>query len=671
MDQRSQTPPRGRLDLRQTSGRWSVIEQLSPVPGDHDRGRQSVANTVTRIGRLPDGASVKAHVAGDAICWELAVLPTVELSSLTACASPLTPDRTARIVRAIGACLKQLHSVGIGAFDLCPARVFVDRDFVHAALIPSPWIPDHKGEPAPDITWMPFVAPEVATESEPNAIAADIYGLGALAWFLLTGRKRQRGEVTFPSEVSADLSGWDQFIDGCCRSNPSRRFQSIDAALKSMPCAVTNSPAGAPSVSPVQPLPIPSKKPGYALLEWSLTQIRASTGTTFRRVIVVFACLLVCLLGAWVVASVFGLSRSYTRGFADTIITYKDRSYEGAKWKQAKSAEALRTIVQNDCLQFDIRGIAGWDDDSYWVIGQGGKVGHGAYVFKKIRGEWSAHGGVEDEFSGLEPQNLWWPRLLSSEQCLVASTKRILDLNSQGTRTICQVEGGDLMAVCPISPDLFYAFLEKHVYKVADGKGHHLRGETHKEVYVHREDNTPLKEYIVGYTCFCASFLGDRVIGLCAPDFADPVIAEYRNGLWYRVMSIDWKNLNRPDRHGFRYVRPNKVWFGGGSSQPQFAVIVGNGGTVLVCQIEKGEVIDQSVEIRQTTSSLDLVAVWGKNLNKYWVMDNSGTIWERTDRQWRVVVRGLLTEDVEFLGAWVSPTGKIVAFTKDYLYELD
>ena len=52
-------------------------------------------------------------------------------------------------------------------------------------------------------------------------------------------------------------------------------------------------------------------------------------------------------------------------------------------------------------------------------------------------------------------------------------------------------------------------------------------------------------------------------------------------------------------------------------------------------------------------------------------MDKNGTVWERSENQWRTVVRGMYREDIEFRDAWVSPDGTVIAITEDAVYRLE
>ena len=66
-----------------------------------------------------------------------------------------------------------------------------------------------------------------------------------------------------------------------------------------------------------------------------------------------------------------------------------------------------------------------------------------------------------------------------------------------------------------------------------------------------------------------------------------------------------------------------------------------------------------------------MILVWGVNRDKFWVMDDNGTIWEWNASEWRQILNGMYRDDVEFVDAWVSPRGTVIAVTKSQIYRLE
>jgi hypothetical protein len=132
-------------------------------------------------------------------------------------------------------------------------------------------------------------------------------------------------------------------------------------------------------------------------------------------------------------------------------------------------------------------------------------------------------------------------------------------------------------------------------------------------------------------------------------------LAEFRNGIWYEITRLPF--------------RGNSIWIDCSGTTPKNAVLVTDGGRVIIHQFGGGN-REMSVPLPPETTSMDLFRVWGNNIDKLWTMDTNGTVWEKSGNDWRVVVRGLRRENVTFRDAWVSPTGTVFAITDNKLYQL-
>ncbi len=138
-------------------------------------------------------------------------------------------------------------------------------------------------------------------------------------------------------------------------------------------------------------------------------------------------------------------------------------------------------------------------------------------------------------------------------------------------------------------------------------------------------------------------------------------LVRFRDGIWYDVA-----DLKHTESQSERPIYC--AWIGGSVEAPTVA-LAGPRGWVQVQRIGAGR-HEQALAPPQFPTSLDSISVWGVSPEKYWVMDTSGTVWERAGSDSRVVVRGLKQDDVAFRGAWVSPTGTVFAITDDHLYRL-
>ena len=111
------------------------------------------------------------------------------------------------------------------------------------------------------------------------------------------------------------------------------------------------------------------------------------------------------------------------------------------------------------------------------------------------------------------------------------------------------------------------------------------------------------------------------------------------------------------------------MWITGPEPTPT-VVLVGYSGWVRVCSFgDRG--IDRTLATTPEPTSRSLMKVWGASPARFWTVDTNGTVWEFSDSDCRVVVRGLRRDGVEFRDAWVSPTGAVFASTEEHLYRLN
>jgi hypothetical protein len=223
--------------------------------------------------------------------------------------------------------------------------------------------------------------------------------------------------------------------------------------------------------------------------------------------------------------------------------------------------------------------------------------------------------------------------------------------------------------ITTIAPDLFYyswwenSGLATIVAKVANGQLIKMSEDKYKEAFVHQDDNTPLKEFPVAHIRHTRAASVGRAFGIAYKRWRmyreRCKVVRFENGMWYALGDL-------PERYdGF-----NDAWICSDKGLFRFLVVVDGDGYVHL-QRSDGSGLDQPVTSAQETTSLNLIKVWGVGPEKYWVMDRSGTIWERTATESRVVVRGMYRDDVNFVDAWVSPMGTVIALTDKQVYRLD
>ncbi|WP_165071062.1 serine/threonine-protein kinase [Paludisphaera rhizosphaerae] len=177
-------------------------------------------------------------------------LPGLSLEDLVRRHGPLPPGRTVHLLRQVCMALAEAHDAGLVHRDIKPSNIFATRrggvDDVAKLLdfglvrIPDARSADLSGEGR--IQGTPaFMAPEQATGDAEVDARSDVYSLGAVAYFLLTGEPpfaqgsavailiaAARDTVTPPSKrrpgVPEDL---ERVVLRCLEKRPEDRYQNI------------------------------------------------------------------------------------------------------------------------------------------------------------------------------------------------------------------------------------------------------------------------------------------------------------------------------------------------------------------------------------------------------------------------------------------------------------
>lgn len=180
---------------------------------------------------------------------------------------PMPPERAVHVLLQICGSLSEAHSSGIVHRDLKPANVFLTHrggiydfvkvlDFGIARQICTDDEKDPKITRTGAIVGTPeYIAPESAASSGKVDGRADLYGLGAVAYFLLTGKPPFTGPSAFhvirrhfseaPRAPSTDAPGpvppaLDEIVLRCLAKVPEGRYATaieLDAALREVPFA--------------------------------------------------------------------------------------------------------------------------------------------------------------------------------------------------------------------------------------------------------------------------------------------------------------------------------------------------------------------------------------------------------------------------------------------------
>jgi serine/threonine-protein kinase len=185
--------------------------------------------------------------------YVMELLNGLSLADLVVRYGPLTPGRAIFLLRQACSALSEAHLAGLVHRDLKPANIFAARrgqlhDFVKlldfGLVLPPPDGAATETSKDGYIAGSPlYMAPEQATgEGRPDA-RTDLYGLGAVAYFLLTGRPPFSASTTLAAMIAvardpveppsrlrpglpADLEG---VVLRCLAKAPADRYPDADA----------------------------------------------------------------------------------------------------------------------------------------------------------------------------------------------------------------------------------------------------------------------------------------------------------------------------------------------------------------------------------------------------------------------------------------------------------
>lgn len=195
--------------------------------------------------------------------YAMEYLPGLTLEELVNRHGPLPAPRAVHFLRQVCAALREAHSQGLIHRDIKPGNIFAaERGGVYdvAKLLDFGLVKggdDNAGgsNSGGGISGSPlFMAPEQGRSFEDTDSRSDIYALGAVAYFLLTGKPPFEGKtplkilhahatnpVTPPSQINSMVPpDLEQVVLTCLAKDPVDRYQSaadLQAALDQVACA--------------------------------------------------------------------------------------------------------------------------------------------------------------------------------------------------------------------------------------------------------------------------------------------------------------------------------------------------------------------------------------------------------------------------------------------------
>jgi serine/threonine-protein kinase len=240
-----------------------VIKLILPERAGDDRVLARFQREVRATARLTHWNSVEIFDYGRTdegiFYYVMEYLPGMSLNELVNRYGPVPPGRAIYLLTQVCDALAEAHGMGLIHRDVKPGNIFVARrggiDDVAKLLdfgLVKPTVDE--GQPMDItregvITGTPlYMSPEQATgDSEPDA-RSDVYSLGAVGYFLVTGRPpfdddrpiklmiaHAREPVTPPSKHCRDLpADLEEVILRCLAKDPADRFQSASALRQAL-----------------------------------------------------------------------------------------------------------------------------------------------------------------------------------------------------------------------------------------------------------------------------------------------------------------------------------------------------------------------------------------------------------------------------------------------------
>ncbi len=163
---------------------------------------------------------------------------------------------TGQVLRGLG----HAHKAGIIHRDLKPANVLMEKtgeakisdfglarvaaeeEYMKAGGTASPFHGDSVSTTGAIVGTIDFMSPE-ARNMRPSDARSDIYAVGIMTYYLLTGKKPS-GIAKLASQLVPGLdTRWDKFLAMCLADDPANRYQSSGAALEALE-QISGKPAG-------------------------------------------------------------------------------------------------------------------------------------------------------------------------------------------------------------------------------------------------------------------------------------------------------------------------------------------------------------------------------------------------------------------------------------------
>lgn len=263
--------------------RRAAVKRMRPVLARDPALQARFEREAVLLARVHHPHVVAIHDAGrteDGTCYyAMEHVPGPSLGELVAREGPLAPDRVACLLRQAAEAVHATHAAGLLHLDVTPSNLLTGGDAGETIklidfglaleftelLVEAPAVPC--GSPA-------YMSPEQAAGRGRVGPRSDVYSLGAVGYFLLTGAPPFVREGPVPTLLAHALDGvtppgavrpgvpaeLQAIILRCLAKDPTERYPTAAAlaeALARCPTAPSNDATAAPTAGPT-PVPTPT-----------------------------------------------------------------------------------------------------------------------------------------------------------------------------------------------------------------------------------------------------------------------------------------------------------------------------------------------------------------------------------------------------------------------------
>jgi eukaryotic-like serine/threonine-protein kinase len=250
------------LAQHQLLKRPCALKLIKPEAGTDPVAAARFEREVQSAARLSHPNTIEiydyGHTDDGTFYYVMEFLQGLSLQDLVRSAGPLPAGRVIFLFRQVCAGLAEAHTLGLVHRDLKPANMFVAvrggetdvtkvLDFGLVKLTQDTASPALTGDMMVSGTPL-YMAPEQATADRALDSRADIYALGAMMYFALTGQPPFQGETPFavmiahsrdpvvpPSKIKADIpEDLEQVVLRCLAKKPDERYQDVKALAQAL-----------------------------------------------------------------------------------------------------------------------------------------------------------------------------------------------------------------------------------------------------------------------------------------------------------------------------------------------------------------------------------------------------------------------------------------------------